>query len=252
MLPGAEPEPPPPAAFAPRAAFPRVVALIEVLLCSGFPTQLTVAVVLAAGGISLGQSGELTLPYVVALSLGDAVLLTVLILYFLHRHGERPREIFLGTRSQRPEALLGLVLIPLIVMLAAIGLRLLHEVWPGIRNVPENPLEALINSPMDAVVFVVVAIVAGAIREELQRAFVLRRFEQHLGGGWLGVGVFSVVFGLGHYVQGWDAVVVTGVLGAIWGAIFLLRRSVLSAMISHAGFNAAEILIALANVPSTT
>ena len=106
-------------------------------------------------------------------------------------------------------------------------------------------MEALIQSPLDAFVFTVVAVVAGGLREELQRAFVLRRFEQHLGGGWLGLIVFSVAFGLGHYIQGWDAAIVTASLGAVWGAIYLMRRSVVSAMVSHAGFNVAEILIAL-------
>lgn len=253
MSPEAEPGHQPPAVAAPRPGLARLTALVEVLLCSGFPTQLALALVLSSAGIaSVGQTGDLSLSYVVALSLGDAVLLVALILYFLHQHGERPQEVFLGTRPPRQEVVLGLVLIPLTIMLAAGGLRLLHEVWPWIRNVSENPLEALIASPLDAMVFMFVAIVAGAVREEIQRAFVLRRFEQHLGGGWVGLVIFSVVFGLGHYVQGWDAAVVTGTLGAMWGVTYLLRRSILAAMISHAGFNAAEILIALTNVPSAS
>ncbi len=85
-------------------------------------------------------------------------------------------------------------------------------------------------------------IVAGGIREELQRAFLLHRFEQHLGGARVGVVVLSTAFGLGHYVQGWDAVVTTGVLGAFWAVLFLDRRSSIAPVVSHAGFNSLEIL----------
>ena len=87
-----------------------------------------------------------------------------------------------------------------------------------------------------------VAIFAGGVREELQRAFLLRRFEQHLGGAVVGVVVLSVAFGLGHIVQGWDAVVTTGLLGAFWAVLYLRRRSAVAPLVSHAGFNTLEVL----------
>ena len=70
----------------------------------------------------------------------------------------------------------------------------------------------------------------------------VRRFEQHLGGATVGVLVLSIAFGLGHYVQGWDAVITTGALGAFWAVLYLRRRSSVAAMVSHAGFNSAEVL----------
>ena len=239
----------PVAAAAPQPPGPaRAVALVEVVLCSGFPTQLAVAAGLVVVGITpgAGRAGELSLSYVVALSLADTVLLIGLIAYLLRRHGEQPFPAFLGARPRLPEVWLGLVLVPVAVVLATATLWVLHTVWPWISNVPENPIEALIRSPRDALILLVVAVVAGGIREEVQRAFILRRFEQQLGGGWVGLAVFSAAFGLGHYIQGWDAAIVTALLGALWGALFLLRRSVVASMVSHAGFNAVEILIALA------
>lgn len=249
--PAALPEPLPPQARpagAPAAPAPgRAAAILEVGLCSGFPTQLAVAALLVVVGIapSPGPAGMLTLEYVVALSLADAVLLMGLVAYFLRRHGEHPAAVFLGARPWFPELRLGLLLVPAVVVLATAVLWLIHTFWPWVANVPENPIGALIRSPRDALVLLVVAVVAGGIREELQRAFILHRFEQRLGGGWLGLVVFSAAFGLGHYVQGWDAAIVTGMLGALWGTLFLLRGSVVAAMVCHAGFNATEILIAL-------
>ena len=236
------------AAPAPQPPGPgRTAALVEVALCSGFPTQLAVAAGLVVVGITpgAGGAGALSLSYVVALSLTDTVLLIALITYCLRRHGEQPTAVFLGTRPRLREVRLGLLLVPAAVVLATATLGMLHTFWPWISNVPENPIEALIRSPRDALILLAVAVVAGGIREEVQRAFILRRFEQRLGGGWVGLVVFSTAFGLGHYIQGWDAAIVTAMLGALWGALFLLRRSVVAPMVSHAGFNATEILLAL-------
>jgi membrane protease YdiL (CAAX protease family) len=84
--------------------------------------------------------------------------------------------------------------------------------------------------------------IAGGVREEIQRGFVLRRFEQYLGGGTVGLILFSLAFGLGHVEQGRDVALATAVLGAFWGAIYLRRRTVAPAMIGHAGFNLAQVV----------
>jgi membrane protease YdiL (CAAX protease family) len=83
---------------------------------------------------------------------------------------------------------------------------------------------------------------AGGVREEVQRGFIVHRFGQHLGGGVVGVLVYSVIFGLGHYEQGYDASLATAMLGAIWGFVYLQRRSIVGPVISHAGFNLAQVL----------
>ncbi len=237
-----------PVVGAPRQ-HPRLTALVEVVLCSGYPTQLLLIGVLAVLGLAaIDESGTLSLGYIFVLSMADTVLLLGLIFYFLRRHQEQPAEVFLGARPHRRELRLGLVLIPVVLGVALGGVTLLHYLWPALRNVPENPFEALLSSPWNAAVFAVVAVVAGGIREELQRAFVLRRFERYLGGGMVGLVVFSLAFGLGHALQGWDAAVMTGLLGAVWGVVYLVRRSVVSTIVSHAGFNIIEIFLALAGV----
>ena len=85
------------------------------------------------------------------------------------------------------------------------------------------------------------AIVAGGVREEIQRAFLLHRFETWLGGAPLGLLITSAAFGAGHLLQGADAAVATGLLGMFWGVIYLRRRSVIAPMVSHAGFDLLQI-----------
>jgi membrane protease YdiL (CAAX protease family) len=220
----------------------RLQAVLEVVICSGFPTQIAVAWVLALAGLAPFQpDGKLSPGYVFALSLLDAALLVALILSFLRAHGERPREVLLGERPVVGEALLGLPLAVPVFLLVVVALSVVRWLAPWMHNVPRNPLEGLIRTRLDAVAFGVVAVVGGGLREEIQRAFILRRFERHLGGGWLGVLLFSLVFGAGHTLQGWDVAIATACLGAFWGVVFLVRRSIAAPIVSHSVFNAAEI-----------
>ena len=107
---------------------------------------------------------------------------------------------------------------------------------------PENPLQDLLRSPRDAWLFALVVLVAGGIREEIQRAFLLHRFEVWLGGPAVGIAVTSAAFGAGHFVQGVDASIATGLLGAFWGLTYLRRRSFVAPMVSHAGFDLVQVV----------
>src|SRR5205085_10923068 len=109
------------------------------------------------------------------------------------------------------------------------------------HTVEHNPLQDLVRTRGDALLFALVVVVAGGVREELQRAFLLRRFEVSLGGARVGVVVTSVAFGSGHLLQGADAAIATGLLGAFWGLVYLRRRSMVAPMVSHAGFDLAQI-----------
>lgn len=235
----------PPAAPADRRR--RVLrALGEVVLCSGFPTQFAIAVLLSGAGLAvLGPAGDPSFTYVVTLSLADAGILALLIVHLLHARNETVSGLMLGVRRVRPEVTLGLILTPLILAAATGAILLIAALAPALRNVPENPFATMLSTPAQVALFAFVAVVAGGLREELQRAFILRRFEQHLGGGWLGLAIFSIAFGLGHALQGWDTAIVTGLLGAGWGVLYLTRRSTVAAMVSHAGFNLLQIALAL-------
>jgi len=223
-----------------------VPSLIEVILCSGFPTQLVLSALLAAAGLAvLTPAGEPTLRYIVTVTLLDVVVVVALVTTFLHARDETVRDLVLGARPPAREAALGVLITPPVVVGAVAGLLLIAWLAPGLRNVPDNPFGAMLDTPGSALLFALVVVLAGGLREELQRAFILRRFDQHLGGGWLGLVVFSIAFGLGHSVQGWDTVIVTGALGALWGALYLTRGSAVAAMVSHTGFNLTQIALAM-------
>lgn len=221
----------------------RPTALLEVLLCSGFPTQIAVIGVLQALGlVPQDAQGRLSIVFVMALSLVDALLVVGLVLLFLRAHREQAREVLAGRRPHGREVALGFLLIPGAFILALLVLGAILTVAPWLRNVPRNPFEDLLTSDVNRLLFAVVVIIAGGLREEVQRAFILHRFEQRLGGPLLGLTLFSLVFGLGHLSQGQDVAIATGTLGAFWGATYLWRRSIVAPAVSHAGFNVLEIV----------
>ncbi|HEV3139004.1 MAG TPA: CPBP family intramembrane glutamic endopeptidase, partial [Vicinamibacterales bacterium] len=181
-------------------------------------------------------------------SLADSIAVIGLVLLFLRTHGERPRDVLLGDRSVRREALAGLPLVLVAIGIVAIVLTAIQQLLPSLHNVEHNPLQELMKSPRNASLFVLVALVAGGLREEIQRAFLLHRFDVWLGGGVTGVIVTSAAFGAGHLIQGVDAAVATGLLGAFWGMVYLRRRSMVAPMVSHAGFDLLQILAQVLNV----
>lgn len=225
----------------------RASAIFEILLCSGIPSQFALAYMFALAGFTPLVGGRLSFAYIATLLLLDATLLIALIFWLLRRRGERPRDVFLGVRPVGSEIKLGVGLTAVVFALAIVVLSAARTIFPSLHNVKENPLQDLIQTPMQAMVLAIVATISGGLREEIQRAFILHRFEQYLGGAYVGLILYSLVFGLGHSLQGWDAVVATAMLGAFWGWIYITRRSIVAPVVSHSGFNAAEIVVFLAS-----
>ena len=204
--------------------------------------MLVAALVAQAGFAPFAADGTLQMPFVFLLTIIDSIVLIVLIVVLLRARGERPSLVLFGRPPRWREALLGLVLPPVVFFVALSAMLLVRLALPWLHNLEKNPLEALITSNRDALMFAVVAILGGGVREEMQRGFILHRFEQDLGGGWIGLILYSLAFGAGHILQGQDAAVTVVVLGAFWGMLYLKRRTIVPSMVSHAGFNTAEII----------
>jgi membrane protease YdiL (CAAX protease family) len=237
-------------------------ALLEVCLCSGVPTQLLVAGALALTGLQAGADGQLTLRLLTYVTGLDTVLLVGLVLSLLTIGGESPRGVLLGSRPIPGEILRGFGLLPWVFLLFATTAVALARWAPGLFT--PNPFATLASTRIEFVLFAAVAIIAGGLREEIQRAFILHRCEQRLGGAigaigalvgvpvpqrWerrlgavLGVIGFGLLFGVMHYLQGWSAVIITALLGTLWNLVYLARRSVVAPMVSHASFNLIEVI----------
>jgi len=217
--------------------------MAEVTLASGFPTQLAIGALLLIVGVRPWSSaGTLSLAYLASVLLIDTAVIGMFVAVTLRRRGDSLRRLLTGTRAAPREALLGAAMIPLVFGGAIALMGLLRAVWPALHNVPVNPFEAAIRTPVDAAVLGIAAVIGGGVKEEIQRAFILHRFRQHLGGARVGLVLYSLTFGMGHVMQGWDVGILTALLGVAWGIVFLWRRSAVASIVSHCGFNAAQII----------
>jgi membrane protease YdiL (CAAX protease family) len=216
-------------------------ALLEVCLCSGPLTQLIVGGLLLLLGVAPGPEGRLTLSFVAGLALLDTVLLVGLIFSLLRFGGESPRQVLLGSRPVRGEVARGLWLLPSALMIFALTALAIAKWAPGLFPA-QNPFAGLAATRGGLIVFALTVMLAGGVREEIQRAFILHRCEQRLGGAIVGVIGFGIVFGAAHYLQGGSAMIITGLLGTFWSVVYLMRRSVVAPMVSHAAFDLLQVI----------
>ncbi len=225
----------------------RILALIEVILCSGFPTQVLLGLLLTRLGL-MPESSEagLQIRYVAPLLLADTAVLIGLIVLFLRTHDEHPAAVFFGDRPWLGEMKAAVPMVFKAYGIAFAVLITVAIVAPWLHTVEQNPLQDLLRQPADVAIFALIVIIAGGVREEVQRAFILTRFERSLGGPIVGVVVASAAFGAGHSIQGADAAIATGLLGAFWGVSYLRRRSIVAPAVSHAAFDLLQIGVFLA------
>lgn len=220
-----------------------VFAALQAIAVCGIPTQVFVATALILGtGMAPLTPDGLSLEFVATVSFLDTALVAILIRVFLMASGENSRDVYLGHRRPSGEIWRGLALVPVTFLVVVSLVSALRAVAPWLHNVKVSPLEAFMGNPLDAAIFAVVVVLAGGVREELQRGFILHRFGQRLGGMWVGNLVFGVAFGLLHFDQGWDIALVIGLLGLAWGTFYIRRRSIVMSIANHAGFNAVQVL----------
>lgn len=229
-----------------RMSIPRWLAALQAVMVSGIPTQLVLAAVLIFGmGINPwgpeGARGGMTLEFTSTVLLLDTALTAILIRVFLEMSGEDSRTVFLGRRRALGEILRGLALIPVVFVGVTVVVFALRTLFPWLHTVQESPMMNFMRTPFDAAIFLVVVVLGAGVKEELQRAFILHRFSEYLGGVRVGLVVFSLWFGILHIDQGLDVSMSIGLLGLFWGVLYIKRRSAVMGIVNHAGFNAAQV-----------
>jgi membrane protease YdiL (CAAX protease family) len=233
-----------------RPVLPKWFAAIQVALLCGLPTLGFITVVLVLGTQLPILEGEFpkqypTLLFIALSALLDTALVALLIRIFLMLSGENSYNVFAGGgfRPVWGEILRGLLTVPVLMAGVAGMTWLLRTFAPWTHTVDVNPYERYMQNPIDATVLIIVVVLAGGVREELQRAFILHRFGQRLGGARIGLWLFTLLFGLLHLSQGVDAAITVGLLGLFWGVFYLRRQSAVGSMVSHAGFDVAQVLM---------
>ncbi len=232
----------------PRPAGPlpgeRPLALLEILIVSGILTDV-LAVLLAGWLTGLGRDGVHARPYglFVFLMISTAFILGAVALFQrLHRGNPALHLRFRPAAGWLRELAATAACLPVVfITLWAVELVITLVDAKAIQQI--NPILAMIRTPSDLALFLVSGVVAGGLREEVQRAFIIRRAAAYFWSPWVGLLLWSVVFGLAHAPQGPAAIVVTALLGLEFGIFYLWRGALPVPVAVHALFNVAVLMV---------
>lgn len=219
----------------------RSIALLEVLLMSGLVSGFVAALPFSAfhvGNTALFLKDTRFLSLYLLLE----TCITFLILAVILRT-RRETIASLGLRREhwKRNFTLGLALVPLLFFVNAI-VALAFKLYLPKYYVEQNPLTEIIHTPQQLALFILAAILAGGIKEELQRAFILNRFRTYLGGAAAGLVLWSIAFGAGHYIQGFQGIVIAVIYGFIFGMIYILSGSLIAPMVAHGLYDSLVLL----------
>lgn len=224
-----------------RPHFPdRLMAGFEVLLVAITGDLLVVPLVLVTGGFRSAEILESAVVFTLLLVVKASATLA-LVLLLLKSRGERLGDLGWRRLKPRGEIVLGLAAVPLLFLLVGVTGLTFQEFFP--QWVTEiNPMLEMLRTRGDILLFVFTSIYVGGLQEEVQRAFILYRFERFLGGSVLGLILWSFFFGLGHAVQGVDNAFKAALLGLFFGILYLRRRDLTSPITAHAAYNVTTVL----------
>src|SRR5579884_60558 len=88
-----------------------------------------------------------------------------------------------------------------------------------------------------------VSATAGVVEETMFRGYLKRQFGAWTNRAWLGLICSAMVFGLAHGYEGPSTMFVIFVFGAMFGAVAMWRNSLRPGMMTHAMFDAVEMLV---------
>lgn len=225
----------------PKLWVDRIQAIFEIVLLSGLISSLLSSLIIHA---FQGQNAAYLLNS--AKVLGIFLLLesgiTFLILALILKiRGESICSLGLGWNRWKSHLALGLALVPFLFMINGVVALVFRAYFPR-YYLEKNPLTELIHTPQQLAFIIFSALIAGGIKEELQRAFILTRFRLYLGGAGLGLILWSLVFGAGHYVQGVQGVVIAATYGLIFGAVYVLSGSLIAPIVAHSAYDTIALL----------
>jgi membrane protease YdiL (CAAX protease family) len=218
----------------------RLQALLEILVVAGLLSSALAYIPFGLSGISyeaIVRNARLISLFVLV----DAGITVALMMLILRAHGERLRCLGWRSNRLRSDVFIGLLVVPVLFLMSGLVSHFFRSFLPRFYS-EENLLLETIRSPSDLAFFIVSALFAGGIKEELQRAFVLVRFRDYLGGATLGLILWSIVFASGHLLQGVLGSVIAGLFGFLFGVIYLVRGSLVAPVVAHAVYDAAALL----------
>lgn len=174
-----------------------------------------------------------------ARSYAVGVVLEIAIVWILLRgSGERFADLGLSFATLRDALRTRQVYLAAVLLLVLQPFVALAYWWLSANEPHPNPLADTMTTE-NLPSWVLLSIFGGGVREELERAFCITRFERAFGAVGLVAAMLvdALLFGRGHWNQGTAGMITTGVMGLAFSLVFLWRRRVADAMVAHAALD---------------
>jgi uncharacterized protein len=171
-------------------------------------------------------------------------LLGGLLLALIYRHG-----LTLNDLGEQPGVLWRTMAVPSLLLagLAFLVVKNIQQLQnTGIEELDRGLGRGKLFYPKDRAeiaVFMVLALTTGICEELIYRGWVVNFASQLTHSIWIGVVLGAVAFGFGHAHQGLKGMLLTGVLGLLFGAIFVFTSSLFPGQVIHVVLNAVNGLV---------
>jgi len=225
----------------------RLRSVFEIVMVSGVVSSLLTSRVFAVVftvlfGRNHPKLMEMDISFFAAYVLFESTIVFIILFMLMKARGETLSMLGMRRKQWKTNILLGVLAVPCLLLLSS-AVSLFFKHFLPEYALDKNPLTEMVHSPRQLILFMIVVIIGGGIKEELQRAFILRRFSQHLGGAVTGIVTWSLIFGAEHYVQGLQGMCSAAILGFIFGILYLIRGNLILTITAHAVYNTLILLI---------
>jgi membrane protease YdiL (CAAX protease family) len=218
----------------------RFQAIFEILLVSGLVSTIFAAQLFyMAEGPRAGLMNDAVTTSIFLLV--EAAISLLIIATLIKLHGERFQDLGLRWNRWRRHVIAGVLLVPVLFMISSLVSFIFRAYLPK-YHMETNPLTSMIHTPQQLGLFIFAALIAGGIKEELQRAFIINRFHQHLGGAGVGLVLWSLAFGAGHSIQGVEAIVAISIIGFVLGLVYIVSGSLVAPIVAHGAYDTLALL----------
>jgi uncharacterized protein len=219
----------------------RVQAIFEILLVSGLFSSVLASLLLYAFQRKNSPAILANVRSFSAFLLLETGITFLILAVFMKARRETFQGLGLRWNRWKFHLALGLMLVPLLFLINGMVETFFRTHFSRYYS-DKNPIMELIHSPQQLTLIIFSALIAGGIKEELQRAFILTRFREYLGGATIGLVLWSLAFGFGHYVQGAQGVVVASIFGVLFGILYLLTGSLIAPIVAHSLYDVLALL----------
>ena len=158
----------------------------------------------------------------------------IALLWLTHQHDLSISDLGENMGNVNLTVITIIVLLSVFMVMVYFNVRQLRQMSLEKLEVELRPLRKFIpNNVTEFISFILIAFTAGICEELLYRGWLQNLLAYGTGSVWIGFILGAVIFGFGHAYQGKMGMVQTGIIGLIFGVVFIFTKSLMASQILH-------------------